>query len=105
MRLLLWLVPTGAAALVVASFVVSNREPVELGLWPLPDAYGIPLFAIVLVAVALGFLAGWSTSWVRHGRIRSERRRHARRVEALEAELATKQAASSKPSESRALVS
>ena len=103
MRFLYWLV-TGAAALVVASFVVSNREPVELGLWPLPDAYGIPLFAIVLVALGLGFLAGWSTSWVRHGKVRSDRRRHVRRVEALEAKLAQKQAASTRPSESSALV-
>ena len=104
MRFLYWFV-IGAVALIVASFVVSNREPVDLGLWPLPDAYGLPLFAIVLAALVLGFLAGWSMSWVRHRKVRSERRRHARRVETLEAELATKQAASSRPSESRALVS
>jgi lipopolysaccharide assembly protein A len=91
MRFLFWPL-TGAAALVAASFVVSNRQPVEIGLWPLPDAYGLPLCAIVVIALVLGFAAGWSTSWLRHGKVRSERRRHARRVEALEAELAEKRA-------------
>jgi uncharacterized integral membrane protein len=87
MRPFYWL-GTGIAALVSASFVVSNRESVEIGLWPLPDLYGLPLYLVVGAALALGFLAGSSVTWLRHGRVRADRRRHARRVVALEAELA-----------------
>jgi len=87
MRPFYWL-GTGIAALVSASFVVSNRDSVEVALWPLPDAYGLPLYLVVAAALALGFLAGGSVTWLRHGPVRAERRRHARRVVALEAELA-----------------
>jgi uncharacterized integral membrane protein len=93
----------GVLALLTASFVVSNRGTVEIGLWPLPDAYGVPLFAVVFAALLLGFLAGWSADWLRHGRVRAERRRHARRADALQAELDRKPAEPAKP-ESRALI-
>jgi uncharacterized integral membrane protein len=104
MRVLFWVL-AGVGSLIVASFVVSNRQPVELGLWPLPDAYGLPLWLIVFLALAAGFVAGWAVDWWRHGRVRADRRRHARRVQTLEAELAQTRAdqAAAKP-ESRALV-
>jgi uncharacterized integral membrane protein len=92
MRWIVWLVVTGAAALVAASFVVSNRQPVDIGFWPLPDLYALPLFAVVGAALTAGFLAGWSISWLRHGKVRGERRRQARRIDVLEAELAAKRA-------------
>ena len=91
MRLVYWLL-TGLFALVAASFAVSNRQPVEIGLWPLPDVYGIPLFLVTGAAFATGIAIGAAISWARHGKTRSERRRHARRVELLEAELASRRA-------------
>jgi uncharacterized integral membrane protein len=104
MRLPFWLL-TALACLVAASFAASNRQSVEVGFWPLPDAYGLPLCVVVLAALALGFLMGSSVTWLRHGKVRAERRRHARRAEALEAELARARAETEAPrAESRALV-
>lgn len=47
-----------ALTLVLVLFALSNRGPVAFGLWPFGDALAMPLFLPVLVALAVGFLAG-----------------------------------------------
>ena len=64
--------------LLLVLFAVSNRAPVTLGLWPTGLAVEAPLALIVLVAAALGFLAGALLLWV--GAL--GHRRRARRAEA-----------------------
>jgi uncharacterized integral membrane protein len=103
-RILFWVL-TGVAALFVASFVVSNRQPVELGLFPLPDLVALPLWLVVFGAMAVGIASGLLISWIRHGGLRADRRRHARRARALEAELAElRPEAPAAKTEGRALV-
>jgi putative membrane protein len=91
MRLLYWaLVAMGAV--LVALFAVSNRGAVALGLWPLPFVAELPAYLLVLVPLAFGFLLGRGAGWLAgHGR-RREMRRRARRIAALERELAATQA-------------
>ena len=91
MRLLFWILVL-LVAVMLAAFAVSNREPVSLGLWPLPWLLQMPAYLAVLGALLFGFLLGALAVWAGGGRRRRELRRQRRRIAALEQELLTTQA-------------
>ncbi len=91
MRVLYWL-PILVIAAVLSLFAASNREPVSLGLWPLPYLADVPLYLAVFIALLGGLIVGAAAAWVRGGRCRREVRRCRRRNEALARELAATQA-------------
>ena len=90
MRVLFWVLVV-VVAVVLAAFAVSNREPVALGLWPLPWLLQAPAYLAAFGALLLGFVAGALAVWA-GGVRRRELRRHRRRIAALERELAATQA-------------
>jgi putative membrane protein len=90
-KLVHWLV-TAPLTLLLIDFAVSNLEQVPVGLWPFSDVVLAPLYLVVLAALLLGFLLGELVAWVNGRRWRREARRRARRIEALERELAATQA-------------
>ena len=90
MRVLFWVV-TIAAAIFLIPFAVANREPVSVGLWPLPFLIEVPLYLLVLLVLLAGFVIGATATWIAGRRVRRELRRRRRRVEALERELAATQ--------------
>lgn len=87
MRHLSWIV-TLPIALVAISFAVSNMQPVTLALWPLPGAVTTPVFLVVLLAMAVGFLAGGLVAWLGQHSHRRAARIHSARADRLERELA-----------------
>ena len=88
MRLFSWIVLVPVALAVIA-FSVSNRETVVLDLWPLPfTSRPVPVFALVLSGVLVGFVWGGFSSWFADGKARRRARAEARRAEAAERELA-----------------
>lgn len=42
---------------------VSNRQPVQLGLWPLPQVVVTPLYLVIVAMLLLGILAGLGLGW------------------------------------------
>jgi uncharacterized integral membrane protein len=42
---------------------VSNRQPVQLALWPLPHLVVLPLYLLVIGVLLLGVLAGLGMGW------------------------------------------
>ena len=52
---------------------VSNRQPVELALWPLPHLVVLPLYLLVIALLLVGVLAGLGLGWMsgRHHRRRA----------------------------------
>jgi uncharacterized integral membrane protein len=42
---------------------VSNRQPVQLALWPLPHLVVLPLYLLVIGMLLLGVLAGLGMGW------------------------------------------
>jgi uncharacterized integral membrane protein len=42
---------------------VSNRQPVELALWPLPHLVVMPVYLLVVAVLLLGVLAGLGLGW------------------------------------------
>ena len=88
MKAVYWAATLIAAALLIP-FALSNREPVSLGLWPLPFFVDLPLYLLVLSLLLAGFVIGAAATWIGGRRKRRELRRGRRRVEALERELTT----------------
>lgn len=75
-------------ALAIVLFSVANRAPVRVSLDPISRdapvlAYDLPLFAVVLAALAIGVLIGGLASWLAQGKHRKAARRNRREVEAL----------------------
>ncbi len=62
--------------LVGALVAVSNRQPVELTLWPLPQALTLPLYLLIIGLLLVGVLGGLSLGWwaARHHRRRARER-------------------------------
>ena len=78
-------------AIVVVLLAVANRGPVVLSFDPFskgqPElSVTLPLFALILAAVALGVVLGGIGSWLAAGRQRRERRMSTREINRLKAE-------------------
>ncbi len=73
--------------LVAAVFALSNRETVELSLWPLPWAAQAPLFLLLLATLLLGVLIGAGLTWAAGWQHRSNAREHRRNNERLQRQL------------------
>lgn len=69
-------------------FAASNRETVDLTLWPLPFSLPAPVYAVALCAVALGVVWGGSIGWFAAVRARRRARQETRRADNLEADMA-----------------
>jgi putative membrane protein len=74
-------------ALAVILFAVSNRQEVEITLWPLPLQIDTGVYAVVLMAVLVGFIGGMVAAWMAAGGVRRERRRLRSEVRDLEQSL------------------
>lgn len=75
-------------ALLIVLFSVANRAPVRISLDPVSReapvlAYDLPLFIIVLAALAFGVLIGGLASWLAQGKHRKAARRNRREVDSL----------------------
>jgi uncharacterized integral membrane protein len=77
-----------AAAMLLILFAVSNRETVSLELWPLPFLVDLPLYLLFFLSLLVGTVIGASAARIAGRGTRRELRRHRRRSEALERELA-----------------
>ena len=87
MRILAWAV-AAAVAVVVIAFAVANRGPVEISVAPFPYRLDIPIWALVVGALVVGFLSGALVRWLLDHKVRRMARRGRRRARALEQELA-----------------
>jgi len=77
LRLLQWVLFL-LVAFVVVTFVVQNRQEVEVSLWPLPFTKPAPLFGIIIACVLFGFLLGTFSAWLSGGGARRRARELAR---------------------------
>lgn len=75
-------------AVVVVLFAVSNRQPVAVELWPFPLRLEAGLYAVILIAVLAGFVAGAAAAWMSGGARRRELRTARKRMHEMEQSLA-----------------
>jgi uncharacterized integral membrane protein len=78
-----WIIGLPIAVLAI-TFAVNNRHSVKADLWPLPFSADLPLYAAVLVPLALGLLLGGIVAWFGAGRVRRQARQERRRARVLE---------------------
>lgn len=71
----------------IVSFAVSNRQLVDVGLWPLPETIGVPLFWVFLFGLVVGAVLGGMGAWLGAMRRRRDARRMRRKAEDLEGQL------------------
>jgi uncharacterized integral membrane protein len=98
MRALLKALVLVPVALVIVLFCIANRQVVRVSLDPLSrDApllsYDLPVFVIVLGALAAGILIGGTASWLAQGKHRKAARTNRREAERLRGETETLRAA------------
>lgn len=87
MKYLSWIITIPLLILVVV-FVIFNREPVALELWPFGIRLEAPLFLIVLVSIFIGLLIGGIAAWVSGNSLRRRARHAQHRADELEREVA-----------------
>jgi uncharacterized integral membrane protein len=87
MRILAWVI-AAAVAIVVIAFAVANRGPVAISVAPFPYRLDIPIWALAVGALAVGFLSGALVRWLLDHKLRRAARRGRRRTRALEKDLA-----------------
>lgn len=86
MKLIYWLIAGPLIALAVL-FALSNREFVELSIWPLPVSVPAPVYLVALGGLAVGFFAGGLVAWFGAGRTRGRARAAERRVRDRDVEI------------------
>lgn len=79
-RLISWIVMLPLIVAVII-FTVSNRGRVEIDLWPLPFVYDLPVFAVGLGGVLVGFLFGAVIAWLSGGKTRKFSRQLMRKLD------------------------
>lgn len=81
MKILYWII-VPILFLVVIVFAVRNHEMVELSLWPVLTApVQLPVYAVALIGLFVGFLWGGFVAWAQGSRGRERQRLLARRLE------------------------
>jgi uncharacterized integral membrane protein len=85
-------------ALLVVLFSVANRAPVRVSLDPISRdapalALDLPLFAVILAAIAVGILIGGFASWLAQGKHRKAARVNRREADKLRSEAQSLRAA------------
>jgi len=85
-------------ALIVVLFSVANRAPVRVSLDPISRdapafALDLPLFAVILAAIAVGILIGGFASWLAQGKHRKAARVNRREADKLRSETQSLRAA------------
>jgi len=73
-------------------FVLSNREPIALRLWPTDLAWDVPLSIAILIGAAIAFLFGALIVWIGELTQRRRARRAETRVRLLEEQVTALQA-------------
>lgn len=87
MRIVAWVVSL-PVTLIVVSFALSNRQGVDLALWPLAEIVTAPLYLAVLAALLLGVAVGWLLIGPALWRARAQTRVQTRRGAAQDREIA-----------------
>ena len=89
---ILSLIVTAPITVLVVLFAVSNLDPVTLRLRPFPFDMTIPIWALTLIVLFVGFVLGAIVTWIGDRKRRRDARLMARRVGELEQALAVARA-------------
>lgn len=86
-KIIFWIIAI-PVALAIIVFAVNNGALVGLDTWPLPYTPRVPVFAIGLIGLFVGFLFGGIVAWLSAGKTRQRSRNLYRRLESDQREKA-----------------
>ena len=72
------------ALVIIVTFAIANRTPVEVSFAPLPAATELPVYGVFLLGLVLGALIGGFGMWLGRLGLRREARRLRNRLWAVE---------------------
>lgn len=81
-KLLSWLIGF-PLALIAITFAVINRHPVTVDVWPFPWEISVPLYLLVLGALAVGIVFGGIFTWLSAAPVRGRAVKESRRANAM----------------------
>ena len=73
--------------LLIAGFCILNAQDIQITYSPVHNAITIPLYAMILGALLLGFCIGAATLWMNSGTLRKSKREQKKKIKTLEKEL------------------
>jgi len=85
-RLASWFISVPLTLLIVL-FAVSNRGPVDIGFWPTTYQITVPIYALALLMIVVGFILGGTLVWTETTGDRMRARRYRKKSEGLEQDL------------------
>jgi uncharacterized integral membrane protein len=74
--------------IVIVTFAIANRTPVDVSFAPLPIVIELPVYGVFLMGLVLGGLLGGTAVWLGGARYRRRARRLRNKVWALENQMA-----------------
>ncbi len=80
----LYLLSLLPVAIVAAAFSVSNREYIDLSLYPLPFEVRLPIFALVIASLFIGAVFGVTAGWFSGSRRRRKMAMRRRQIAQLQ---------------------
>lgn len=73
--------------IVIAGFAIMNRDVVSVMWSPVHAASAVPLYGVILAALAVGFLMGAVATWIGSAGLRRTKRAQKKQIKKLEKEL------------------
>lgn len=74
-------------ALIIIAFALQNRTAIDVTLSPMHAPYTLPVYAIALAGMLLGFLLGGFMVWLNAATTRRDKRKQKKQIKTLEKEV------------------
>lgn len=76
-------------AIALIAFSVQNRDLIDIQYSPLHASFTLPIYAIGLGGLLIGFILGGTLVWINDGHLRREKRHQKKHIKSLEKDLET----------------
>ena len=78
---------TTILTIIIAGFCIINAQSIDVSWSPFHDDITLPLYAIIIVSLLVGFLLGAGALWINSAHLRKEKRKQKKQIKTLEKEL------------------
>ncbi len=72
----------------IALIAVLNRDIISFTWSPLHNSIDLPIYALILAPMAIGFIFGGAVVWINSSKLRKEKRKQKKNIKMLEKEVA-----------------
>jgi len=73
--------------LIIAGFCILNAQSIDVSWSPVHDDITLPLYAIIISSLTVGFFLGAGALWINSAHLRKEKRQQKKQIKTLEKEV------------------